>query len=109
LAAHEITCADDQSATARARELFRPSDFEVWREKVRIHPPPSPAHGYESRTLEQARRWRSKAEECRTIADQMQAPAAKMSFWHMAETYERLADGMDERGLGLSVKRPLTG
>jgi hypothetical protein len=59
--------------------------------------------------LEQARRWRLKAEECRAVSDQMQDPLAKLSFWRMAETYDRLANGLEERAAGVSVTMPETG
>jgi hypothetical protein len=42
--------------------------------------------------LEQARRWRLKAEEYHTVADEMRSPVARASYRGMAETYDRMAD-----------------
>jgi hypothetical protein len=107
LAAHEISCADDQAGIAKAYELFHPHDFEVWRRDLRIYPMGSTTDRQDNRALEQGRHWRSKAQECRGIAEQMQAPMAKMSFRRMAETYEKMADGLDERAT--EVESPATG
>lgn len=97
LAAHEISCADDRAGIAKAYELFHPHDFEVWRQDLRIYPVASTTDQQDHHTLEQGSHWRSKAQECRGIAEQMQAPMAKLSFRRMAETYDRMADGLDER------------
>ena len=60
--------------------------------------------------LEQARRWRLQAEECRAVADQMQNPMAQASFRRMAETYDRLADHLERRAAGVEQpKKPETG
>lgn len=40
----------------------------------------------------QIERWRRKAEELRTTADNVANPFARASFLRMAETYERLAE-----------------
>jgi hypothetical protein len=48
-------------------------------------------------SLEQARRWRLKAEECRTVADQMMNPMAQASLRRIAETYDTLASRIEER------------
>jgi hypothetical protein len=41
--------------------------------------------------LERARRWRAKAEECRTAADSMETEAARRWFLQLARSYEALA------------------
>jgi hypothetical protein len=41
--------------------------------------------------LERARRWRFKAEECRTAADSMETEAARRWFLQLARNYEALA------------------
>jgi hypothetical protein len=110
LVAHDISCEDDQAAIAKAYEIYQPRDFEIWRRDKRVYPAAALAHRPDGRNLEQARRWRLKAEECRTISEQMQTPMAKTSFRQMAETYDSLADGAEERATGLPpVKRPETG
>ena len=38
VAAHEITCDDDKSAIARARELFGQQAFNMWRGDRCIYP-----------------------------------------------------------------------
>jgi hypothetical protein len=47
--------------------------------------------------LERARRWRLKAEECRTVADQLKNRMAQASIRRLAETYDRLADRCERR------------
>jgi hypothetical protein len=59
--------------------------------------------------VEQARRWRLKAEEYRTVADQMKGPMARASMRQLAQTYDRLANGLEERALGLFSKKPEAG
>ncbi len=56
----------------------------------------------------QAKRWRSKAEECRAVGDQMQDPQAKLSFWRMAQTYDSLASALEERAAP-AVQKPEAG
>jgi hypothetical protein len=56
--------------------------------------------------LEQARLWRLKAEELRTVADQMKNPMAQDSFLRMAEFYDRLARQWEERAAGAVEKKP---
>ena len=107
LAAHEIACADDDAAVAKAHELFHPNAFEVWRRDQRIYLTASDQH--RRYHLQQARRWRVKAEDCRIIAKQMQTPMAQATFRQMGETYDGLATGVEERTAGLSVKRPEAG
>lgn len=111
LAAHEIACADDEAAIAKAHELFRPHAFEVWLRDRRIYPMArSPAiEADAAHDLQRSRHWRQKAEECRAIAQQMETPAAKLTFWRMAETYDRLAGELEGRARGASAKRTLTG
>lgn len=46
---------------------------------------------------ERARRWRMKAEELRTVAEQMKNPTAKGSYLRLAETYETLANNESQR------------
>jgi len=41
--------------------------------------------------LDRVRRFRLKAEECRTIADQMKDEAARVTLLQLARSYERLA------------------
>lgn len=68
-AAHDVTCAGDEVAIAKGRELFHPHAFEVWQRQRRIYPVAKTSRGMHDANLEQARRWRSKAEECRTVAE----------------------------------------
>jgi hypothetical protein len=56
--------------------------------------------------LEQARLWRLKAEELRTVADQMKNPMAQESFVRMAGVYDRLARQCEERVAGDAEKKP---
>jgi hypothetical protein len=51
--------------------------------------------------LEEARRWRRKAEECLTASNETENLIAKMSFRHMAESYDRSANGLEERAAEL--------
>ena len=48
-----------------------------------------------ARPLEQARRYRMRAEEYRATAEQMRTPIAQASFRQMAETYEAMARGLE--------------
>ena len=57
----------------------------------------------------QAHRWRQKAEELRTQADQMKNPFARQSLVRMAETYERLADELERRTARTVVAKPDAG
>jgi hypothetical protein len=43
------------------------------------------------------RQWRQKAEECRTVGDQMSDPRARATLRQMADGYERLADIRERR------------
>jgi len=45
-----------------------------------------------SEALARARRWRVKAEECRTAADSMATEAARGSFLQLARNYQALAE-----------------
>jgi hypothetical protein len=54
LAAHEISCEDDQAAIAKAHELFDPNGFEVWRRDRRIYPTTPTTSGQDDRHSEQA-------------------------------------------------------
>jgi hypothetical protein len=47
------------------------------------------------RPLEKAQRYRLRAEECRTTAEQMRTPIAQASFRQMAEIYEAMARGLE--------------
>jgi hypothetical protein len=57
----------------------------------------------------QVRRWRQKAEELRTEADQMKNPFARQSLVRMAQTYERLADDYEKKAAGKTVPKPEAG
>jgi hypothetical protein len=59
--------------------------------------------------LEQARLWRLKAEELRTVADQMKNPMARDSFVRMAETYDNLARRWEKQAGGAVEKTPEAG
>jgi hypothetical protein len=50
--------------------------------------------------LEQARLWRLKAEELRTVADQIKDPMTLASFVRMAETYDNHARRCEEQTAG---------
>jgi hypothetical protein len=56
--------------------------------------------------LEQAHLWRLKAEELRTVADQIENPMTRDSFLRMAEFYDRLARQWEERAAGEAEKKP---
>lgn len=43
------------------------------------------------------RQWRMKAEECRTVSDQMCDPRSRDSYRRMAESYDRLADAWERK------------
>lgn len=43
-------------------------------------------------TRDKIRRWRVRARELRTVADQFGLPSAQDSLRHLAATYEKLAD-----------------
>lgn len=58
---------------------------------------------------EQLRRWRQKAEEIRTQADQIQNPFARLSLQRMARTYDRLADEYESRAAGKPLPKPDVG
>jgi hypothetical protein len=45
--------------------------------------------------------WRQRAEEARTIAEQMSDPNSKDAMLRIAKDYERLAERAEERGKGL--------
>jgi hypothetical protein len=107
LAAHEITCADDETAVAKARALFEPNAFDVWRGDQRIYVAASDQQ--RSHHLQQARHWRAKAEDCRIVAKQMQTPAAQATFSRMGETYDELASGVEERAARLLPESPGAG
>jgi hypothetical protein len=107
LAAHEITCADDDAAIAKAQALFHPNAFDVWRGDQRIYVTASDQQ--RSHHLQQAQHWRVKAEDCRIIAKQMQTPAAQATFRQIGETYDGLARGVEERAAGLPFERPGAG
>jgi hypothetical protein len=55
--------------------------------------------------LEQPRLWRLKAEELRTVADQIKNPMTRDSFLRMAEVYDRLARQCEERVAGDAEKK----
>jgi hypothetical protein len=64
-------------------------------------------------TVEQRRirRWRDKAEECRTIAAQMRSPQAREQGMRLAASYDRLADSW-ERNAALAsalLRKPSAG
>ena len=41
---------------------------------------------------DEVRRWKAKAEECRSIASTLTDPEARATFLQMAESYERRAE-----------------
>ena len=43
------------------------------------------------------RLWRQKAEECRTVGDQMADPRSRASLYQMADGYDRLAHAWERR------------
>ncbi len=49
-----------------------------------------------NKVLEQARRYRARAEEHRAIADQLDSPPAIATYRHLAETYEAMARKLEE-------------
>ncbi len=57
---------------------------------------------------EQARRWRLKAEECRAVAELMEDAIAKASFRRMAQTYDGMANGLEEMAALSLSKKPAT-
>ncbi len=91
--AHDIACEDDEDAIATARSLFKPHAFEVWQRQRRIYPlVESNGRSHGDSNLDDARRRRLKAEEYRTIADQMTNLAAQATLRRLAQTYDRIAE-----------------
>ncbi len=54
--------------------------------------------------LEQARRYRARAEEYRTVADQLQSPTAIATYRNLAQTYEAMAGRLE--GHSRQAKHP---
>jgi hypothetical protein len=52
---------------------------------------------------------RLKAEELRTMADQMQSPSARQSFLRMGETYDHMAEGFEMRTSNEKTNKTETG
>ena len=65
--------------------------------------------GAEAQRLDRARLWRMKAEELRTVAEQIESPQAHDSFQRMAETYDRLAQHEEEQVAGTAKRKPEAG
>jgi hypothetical protein len=55
-AAHDITCADDEAAIAKAKELYQPHKVEVWRGERRIYASGSPMRSMMCASAEYSRR-----------------------------------------------------
>jgi hypothetical protein len=62
-----------------------------------------------SEALKRARRWRAKAEECRTAADSMETEAARRWFLLLARSYEALAEHAEKEAHQQSDKERETG
>jgi hypothetical protein len=56
--------------------------------------------------LERAAHWRQRAEEYRTVADNMKGDAAKATYLRMAESYEALAAHAEAAKTPGELKRP---
>ncbi len=56
--------------------------------------------------LVQARRWRRRAEEIRTAADQMQDPFSRQSLERIAGTYDRLAEECENKAADQITGKP---
>lgn len=59
--------------------------------------------------LEQARRYRMRAEEYRVVAEQTSQPAARLSFQHLAESYEAMAGRLEDLVSKTARSRESTG
>ena len=72
-------------------------DFTRWvpsRSKHRLHAMPDPAH------FSDPEHWRSRAEEARRLADQMNTEASKRTMLKIADDYDKLAARASVRLLG---------
>lgn len=56
--------------------------------------------------LEIARRWRTRSEEYRSVADTLQTPAVQQTYARLARTYENVARHMEKRAQGSPHKHP---
>jgi hypothetical protein len=104
--AHDITCEDDEVAIATARSLFQSDTFEVWQRQRRIYPLVEDCGRINGdRNFDDARRRRLKAEEYRTVADQMTNPTAQVSLRRLAQTYDRIAEQYEPAPPGAMPKK----
>lgn len=100
-----LTAESRRTEDPERRELLAGRAFELAqlaerREPLPSEPPAAPpmnANENVNRMLDQARRWRMRAEEYRTIAAEMHHPIARGSYLHLARTYETLAGTYEER------------
>jgi hypothetical protein len=54
-------------------------------------------------------RWRMKAAEFRTVADQTKSPQTQSSYRRLAETYEWMAQGEEDRAAREALRKPEAG
>lgn len=96
-----LTAESRATEDPERRELLANRAFELAQLAERREPlpsePPMSANENVNRMLDQARRWRMRAEEYRTIAAEMHHPIARGSYLHLARTYETLAGTYEER------------
>jgi hypothetical protein len=59
-------------------------------------------------SVDEVKRWRMRAEELRTIADQVRSPARQEMLRRTAQTYDALARGAESR-LGKAAGPPIAG
>lgn len=55
------------------------------------------------------RRWRLRAEECRTAADNMTSDRSRRNLLVTAESYDRMAENAEQRLAGARESPPLSG
>jgi hypothetical protein len=56
--------------------------------------------------LERAAQWHKRAEEYRTVAENMKSPTAKATYLDLARTYEALADQAEAEKPRSKLKAP---
>jgi len=68
--------------------------------------PPCSAGEHMRTPLERATQWRKRAEEYRTVAENMNTPSAKATYLDLARSYEALADHAEAEKPKSKLKSP---